>query len=66
MKTYMFLVLIESANRVGGYYTNTIMSKNDGALVTFRDENGFMQSFDPATVRILMNVDYKTHLAKSL
>jgi hypothetical protein len=42
------------------------MAKNDGALITFIDSNGIRQNVYPATIRIEINIDDNTHLAKSL
>lgn len=67
MKTYMFIVYVQSETNTAfstGYYTNTIMSKNNGALVTFKDSMDIVHSVDPTRISIEMNVDTTTHLAK--
>jgi hypothetical protein len=66
METYMFLILEDLGYKINEYYTNSIMAKNDGALITFIDSNGIRQNVYPATIRIEINIDDNTHLAKSL
>ena len=64
----MFIVYVQSETNPkisNGYYTNTVMSKNDGALVAFRDRFGNMHNIDPTRVSIKLNVDDKSHLAKN-
>jgi hypothetical protein len=40
------------------------MSKNDGALVAFRDENDEMLNASPVTVSVSLNIDEKTGMSK--
>jgi len=68
-KTYMFIVYVTSETNpklTTGYFTNTVMSKNDGALITFRDSSDVVHNLDPLRITIKLNVDEDTHIAKTL
>lgn len=71
-KTYMFEVsIIDERDDPSGdtrefhlrYFTNALLSKNNGALVTFRDQFDKTHSIDPRSISIDMNVDRYIHCA---
>lgn len=66
MNTYMFRIAVDRGWKIDVYFTNTIMSKNDGALIVFTDENGERQNEAPSTVTITTNVDTTTGMSKAI
>ena len=65
-KTFMFQIVVNHGYKFTTHYTNVIMSKNDGALVAFRDENDEMLNESPLTVSVSLNIDEKTGMSKPI
>lgn len=56
----MFKVNVNRGWKNTTHYTNTIMSKNNGALIAFRDENDEMLNEEPSKVIITTNINVET------
>ena len=54
-KAFLFTVTVDYGYKVVKYYTNAIMSKNDGALIAFRDEDNNMLNESPEICTISVN-----------
>ena len=52
---YLFTVEVNYGYKTVVYKTNAIMSKNDGALIAFRDESNEMQNYNPHDCTIKIN-----------
>jgi hypothetical protein len=52
---FLFTVDVNYGYKVVKYYTNAIMSKNDGALIAFRDEDNNMLNESPEICTISVN-----------
>jgi hypothetical protein len=52
---FLFTVDVNYGYKVVKYYTNIIMSKNDGALIAFRDEDNNMLNESPEICTISVN-----------
>ncbi len=64
LQTFMFCVFVNHGNnRISQHFTNCVQSKNDGALLKFRDRDEIEFNIDATTATIVINVDEKTHIA---
>ena len=64
MKTFMFRIAVNRGYKTDVYFTNAIMSKNDGALIVFTDENDQRQNEEPTKVIITTNISLITGMAQ--
>jgi len=53
---FLFTVEVNYGYKTVIYKTNAIMSKNDGALIAFRDESHEIQNYNPHNYTIKINI----------